>query len=96
VIAAVLEDYDSSWSEDAIATIVGISLAQETFSAEDLRNAIRTPPRSAQYGAAFRNAQAQGLIVAVGYRQSTTKTRNNGSHKLWRRKQEGGGHGSGS
>lgn len=92
VIAAALEDdYDDAWSEDALATIIGLSLAQETFSSDDLRKAMRTPPRSSQYGAAFRNAQAAGLIESVGYATSTTKTRNHGRHLLWRRKQEGVG-----
>lgn len=86
--AAALEpEFDSTWGEDAVATIIALSLAHESFSSDDLRREMRTPPRSSQYGAAFRNAQAAGLIEAVGYVQSTSKTRNNGSHKLWRRKE---------
>lgn len=89
--AAALEDYDDAWKEDALATIIALSLAHESFSSDDLRKAIRTPPRSSQYGAAFRNAQAAGLIESVGYATSTTKTRNHGRHLLWRRKEQGVG-----
>lgn len=89
--AAVLDDWDEAWAEDAVATIVALSLAQPTVTSDDLRAAMRPPNRPSQYGAAFRNAQAAGLIEAVGYVQSTSKTRNNGSHKLWRRKPEGVG-----
>lgn len=85
-----LDDYDDAWPEDALATIIALSLAQDTLSIDDLRREMRTPPRSSQYGAAFRNAQAAGHIEAVGYATSTTKTRNHGCcHLLWRRKQEG-------
>lgn len=90
--AAALEpEFDSTWGEDALATIIALSLAHESFSSDDLRREMRTPPRPSQYGAAFRNAQAAGLIESIGYATSTTKTRNHGRHLLWRRKQEGVG-----
>lgn len=87
--AAVLDDhFDRDWKDDAIATIIGLSHANESFSSDDLRREMRTPPRSSQYGAAFRSAQAQGLIESVGYEISTTNTRNHGRHLRWRRKTE--------
>lgn len=89
--AAALEDWDDAWKSDALDAIVALSLAHPQFSSDDLRKAIRTPPRPSQYGAAFRNAQAAGLIESIGYATSTTKTRNHGRHLLWRRKQEGVG-----
>ena len=48
-----------------------------------------TPPPPAQWGAAFTSARVQGLIESAGYKKSTTKTRNNGSHQIWRRKTKG-------
>ena len=87
--AMALDDWDDAWADDAIATIVGLSLAQESFSSDDVRRELRPPNRSSQIGAAFRSAQSQGLIESVGYKQSSSKTRNNGSHKVWRRKSEG-------
>jgi len=87
--AAVLDDWDSEWSEDAIATIIGLSLAHESFSSDDLRRELRPPNRPSQYGAAFRSAQTQGLIESAGYKKSTSKTRNAGSHQIWRRKTKG-------
>lgn len=89
--AAALEDWDDAWKSDALDAIIALSLAHESFSSDDLRREMRTPPRSSQYGAAFRNAQAAGLIESIGYATSTTKTRNHGRHLLWRRKQEGVG-----
>lgn len=90
--AAVLDDnFDRDWGSDALATIVAISLRQPTLTSDDLRREIRTPPRPSQFGAAFRNAQAAGLIESVGYATSTTKTRNHGRHLLWRRKEQGVG-----
>lgn len=87
--AAVLDDYDEAWAEDAVATIVALSLRHTEFSSDDLRREMRPANRPGQYGAAFRSAKAQGLIESAGYKQSTSKTRNNGSHQVWRAKTTG-------
>ena len=87
--AMALDEYDEFWKDDCIATIIALSLAQESFSSDDVRRELRPPNRSSQIGAAFRSAQKQGLIEAVGYKKSTSKTRNNGSHRVWARKAEG-------
>lgn len=84
--AMALDDWDSAWAEDAIATIIGLSLSLSSFSSDDLRREMRPPNRPSQIGAAFRSAQSQGLIESCGYKKSTSKTRNNGSHQVWRRK----------
>lgn len=89
--AAALEDWDDAWKDDAVATILALSLAHDSFSADDLRREMRPPNRPAQYGAAFTSAQKQGLIEPIESKQSTTKTRNHGRHLLWRRKVEGVG-----
>lgn len=85
----VLDDFDESWKSDAIITIVELSLEHNFFSADDLTHAMRPPNRPAQVGAAFRSAQAQGLIESIGSRISTNTTRNHGRHLVWRRKVEG-------
>lgn len=88
--AAILDDnFDRDWGADAVATIIALSIAQETLSSDDLRREMRPPNRSSQVGAAFRSAQSQGLIESCGYKKSTSKTRNSGSHQVWRRKTEG-------
>ena len=84
--AMALDTWDSDWGADAVATIIALSLAQDTLSSDDLRREMRPPNRPSQVGAAFRSAQAQGLIESCGYKKSTTKTRNNGSHQIWKRK----------
>lgn len=89
--AAVLDDWDMAWKDDAVAAIVELSLAQESFSADDLRREMRPPNRSAQYGAAFTSAQAQGLIESFESHKSSSKSRNHGRNLRWRRKQEGVG-----
>lgn len=87
--AAVLDDWDSDWGSDAVATIVALAQAQDFISSDDLRREMRPPNRPSQYGAAFRSAQKQGLIESAGYKKSTSRTRNAGSHQIWRRKTEG-------
>lgn len=85
--AAVLDDWDDAWSTDAVGMIITLSHRMDRFTSDDLRAAIRPPNRPSQVGAAFRNAQAQGLIESIGYVPSTTTTRNSGRHLQWRRKQ---------
>ena len=87
--AAVLDDWDELWAEDAVATIVALSLAHSSFTSDDLRRELRPPNRSSQYGAAFRSAQAQGLIESIDSQKSTSKSRNHGRNLRWRRKSEG-------
>ena len=87
--AMVLDDWDEFWAEDAVATIIALSLANDTFSSDDLRKVLRAPNRSSQYGAAFRSAQTQGFIESIESHKSTSKTRNHGRNLRWRRKVEG-------
>lgn len=88
--AAVLDDFDESWKDDAIATIISLSIDHDSFGADDLRRALRPPNRSSQYGAAFRSAQAQGLIEPIDSQKSTSKSRNHGRNLRWRRKKTEG------
>lgn len=87
--AAVLDDWDPDWGTDAVGMIITLSHRLPQFTSDDLRAAIRPPNRPAQVGAAFRHAQAAGLIESIGYVPSTTTTRNSGRHLQWRRKLEG-------
>ena len=83
--AAVLEDSHEQWHEDAVATIVALSLAHGVFSADDLAREMRRPPHPNAPGQAFSTARALGYITAVGYQQSTTKSRKNGVIRVWTR-----------
>jgi len=85
MIAAALEDSHEAWHEDAVATIVALSLAQFIFSADDLAREMRRPPHPNAPGQAFSAARAAGYITAVGYQQSTTKSRKNGVIRTWTR-----------
>ena len=85
--AMVLDDWDECWKDDAIATIVALSLYNDSISCDDLRREIRPPNRPAQYGAAFRSAQSQGLIEPIDSQKSTSKSRNHGRNLRWRRKE---------
>ena len=87
--AAALDDWDDAWKEDAVATIIALSHAHVSFSADDLRREMRPPNRPAQYGAAFTSAQAQGLIESIESHKSSSKSRNYGRNLRWRRKEQG-------
>lgn len=81
---AVLED--NNWIEDAVATIDAISLAHEVFSADDLRREMRPPADKNWPGKALIAARKDGLIQAIGYQTSTSKSRKHGVTRTWARK----------
>ena len=85
--AAVMEDND--WAEDALATIIGLSLSVTEFTADDLRREMRPAPHNNAPGLAFGRARNLGLIESVTSTVSKSKSRKNGSLKTWRRKTEG-------
>jgi len=80
---------DTTWAEDAVATIIGLAHSQEHLTAEDLARELRRPPHPNMYGAAFTSARSQGLIEAAGYTISRTPSRHHGVIRVWRRKSEG-------
>ncbi|QCB97151.1 hypothetical protein E5206_09570 [Arthrobacter sp. PAMC25564] len=81
----MLEDSHEDWHEDALATIIGLAAAHEIFSADDLAREMRRPPHPNAPGQAFSAARAAGYITAIGYQQSSTKSRKNGVIRVWRR-----------
>lgn len=85
--AAVFEDND--WLEDAVATIIGLSLDMAEFTADDLRREMRPAPHQNAPGMAFALARNQGHIESVSSATSTSRSRKNGALKTWRRKTEG-------
>jgi hypothetical protein len=80
---------DTTWSEDAVATIIALSHSQEVVTAQDLTREMRRPPHPNHVGAAFSAARSQGFIEASGYTTSNTPSRHHGVIRVWRRKQEG-------
>lgn len=55
--AMVLEDTHEQWREDAVATIIGLAHALETFTAEDLAREMRPAPHPNSPGQAFAAAR---------------------------------------
>ena len=84
--AAVLED--SSWGEDALATIIGLAHSLPTFTAQDLTREMRPAPHPNLVGAAFSAARNLGYITAAGYTTSTAPSRHHGVVRVWERKKE--------
>lgn len=82
--AAVLED--STWSEDAVATIIRLSHTQAYVTADHLARTLRRPPHPNMTGAAFSAARSLGFIEAYGYTTSSTPSRHHGVIRTWRRK----------
>jgi hypothetical protein len=86
---AMALDNGADWSEDALATIVSISIARYVFSADDLALEMGKPPHPNMTGAAFSTARTLGYIEAHGYTTSNTPSRHHGVIRVWRRTNEG-------
>lgn len=80
---------DSTWAEEAVAKIIDLAHAHDTFTADDLAREMRKAPHPNMVGAAFSAARGQGFIEAAGYTTSNTPSRHHGVIRTWRRKTEG-------
>lgn len=80
---------DNTWGDDALATIIELSLTGEEFTADDLRREMRPAPHQNAPGLAFGRARNLGYIESVTSTVSKSRSRKNGSLKTWRRKTEG-------
>ena len=84
--AMVLADED--WHLDADLAILRLAKTESEFTADDLRKVLRPAPHPNWPGLAFGRARRAGLIEKVNDTTSKSKSRNHGSLKTWRRKQE--------
>jgi len=84
--AAVLEDSHEAWAEEALNIVIGLSHIHHIFTADDLGRNIRKPPHPNLPGQAFSRARSLGLIEAVGFQTSTSKSRKNGVLRVWQRR----------
>lgn len=79
---AILDD-TSEWIQDAVNMIRDFASRPESFTAEDLRRSMRTPPSDNNMGAAFRTARTLGIITTVGYKESAEPSRKGGLIRVW-------------
>ena len=87
MIAAALEESRAEWFEDARLAIVRLSITEQEFTADHLRKVLRAPASDKWPGLAFGRARRAGLIEPINTTTSTSKSRNHGSLKVWRRKE---------
>lgn len=74
---------DTSWTEDAVATIAELARRGGTVTADDLRRNHRPAPHPNQVGPAFKIARSRGLIQPAGHSTSKTRSRHGGGFKEW-------------
>jgi len=86
--AMALEDTD--WAMDAQIAIARLAITEAQFSADDLRRVLRPAPHPNHVGAAFLACKNAGLIEPINTTTSTSKSRNHGSLKVWRRAEGAG------
>jgi hypothetical protein len=81
---AILETPPDEWQSMAVGVIAMYAETRKPFTAEDVRHHLdETPAHPNAWGAAFRTAQAKGLITPTGYTNSHTRSRRNGVHRVW-------------
>lgn len=90
MIAAALENHDTDWHGDAVATIVALSQQLPTMTSDDLRREMRPAPHANHYGAAFTAARTAGYIEAHGYTTSNAPSRHHGVLRTWKRRTDKG------
>jgi len=74
---------DTTWTEDAVATIADLAKRGGTVTADDLRRNHRPAPHPNKIGSAFRIAKSRGLIQPAGHANSTIRSRHGGGFKEW-------------
>lgn len=79
--AMVLED--TTWTEEAVATIADLAKRKGTVTADDLRQNHRPAPHPNKVGSAFRIARSRGLITQVGVSTSKQRSRHGGTLREW-------------
>ena len=74
----------SDWCEQAVNVIERLAREHGTVTSEDLRREFEPPEHANQIGSAFRSAYNQKIIVPIGFKISSDKSRNGGAIRIWR------------
>jgi len=80
-----LEEDRAEWFADARLAILRLSITEREFTADSLRTVLRPAPSKYWPGLAFGQARRAGLIEPINTTTSTSKSRNHGSLRVWRR-----------
>ena len=75
---------DPQWTESAVNVIERLARENGTVTSEDLRREFEPPEHANQIGSAFRSAYNQKIIVPIGFKISSDKSRNGGAIRIWR------------
>lgn len=73
------------WHYKALQAIAHLSLADASFSSEDIRRAIGEPPTPNSMGSIFREAYKRGWIVPDGVTIASRPSRHASLLRTWRR-----------
>ena len=74
---------DPQWVESAVNVIERLARENGTVTSEDLRREFEPPEHANQVGSAFRSAYNQKIIVPIGFKISSDKSRNGGAIRVW-------------
>ena len=75
---------DPQWVESAVNVIERLARENGTVTSEDLRKNIDPPEHANQIGSAFRSAYLKKIIIPIGFKISSDKSRNGGAIRIWR------------
>ncbi|WP_157366299.1 hypothetical protein [Arthrobacter sp. Soil763] len=74
---------DTTWTEEAVATIADLAKRGGTVTADDLRWNHRPAPHPNKVGSAFKIARSRGLITQAGVSTSRHRSRHGGILREW-------------
>lgn len=74
---------DLDWHDDALDMIQAWAASGLSFTAEDVRRAMRPAPFPNDYGNAFQSARRLGYITSVGFKESEQPSRKGGVIRVW-------------
>ncbi|MHC6175425.1 hypothetical protein [Glutamicibacter sp. X7] len=80
-------DTKAEWLEAAATAIADLASEGHTFTADAVRERIPAPAEPNWFGAAFSAARESGVIEAVGFELSRTRSRRGGVLRRWQAKQ---------
>lgn len=84
-VARAWQNADDWWKSSAMQGLKALAASGRDFDAYDVAQlGVPEPDHANRWGALFRAARQQGLIVPVGYHESKRPGRASGSCRVWR------------
>lgn len=79
---AALEDL--GWRDDALERVEAFARSGAPFTADEVRDGFREPPKPSMWGPVFQTLAQRGVIHHVGAKKSQHRSRKGGWTGIWK------------